>query len=40
MMHDLPNGYPGCMIASVCFSERLFEQKAQVLNRQVMFAWR
>ena len=25
MMADLPNGHPGCIVASVCYQERLFD---------------
>lgn len=40
MMDDLPNGHPGCMVASICFSERLFDQNVIDLNRQVVLDWR
>lgn len=40
MMDDLPNGHPGCMVASICFNERLFDDKVRNLNRQVMLDWR
>lgn len=40
MMDDLPNGHPGCMMASICFSERLFDDKVLNLNRQVLLDWR
>lgn len=40
MLDDLPNGHPGCMMASICFSERLFDDKVLKLNRQVMLDWR
>lgn len=40
MMDDLPNGHPGCMVATICFSERLFDHKVRELNRKVMLDWR
>jgi AcrR family transcriptional regulator len=40
MMDDLPNGHPGCMVASICFSERLFDRNVIDLNRQVVLDWR
>lgn len=35
-MADLPNGHPGCMIASICYQERLFDREVIELNRQAM----
>lgn len=40
MLDDLPKGHPGCMVASICFSERLFDDKVLKLNRQVILDWR
>lgn len=40
MMDDLPNGHPGCMVATICFSERLFDRNVIELNRRVMLDWR
>lgn len=40
MMDDLPNGHPGCMVATICFSERLFDRNVVELNRRVMLDWR
>ena len=34
MMADLPNGHPGCMVATVCYQERLFDAEVRELNRQ------
>jgi TetR/AcrR family transcriptional repressor of nem operon len=36
MMADLPGGHPGCMIASICYQERLFDRQVLELNRQAM----
>jgi len=30
---DLPGGHPGCMIASICYQERLFDRRVLELNR-------
>ena len=40
MLADLPNGHPGCMVASVCYQERLFDAEVRELNRQGVLAWR
>jgi TetR/AcrR family transcriptional repressor of nem operon len=37
---DLPNGHPGCMVASICYQERLFDAEVRALNRQGVLAWR
>jgi TetR/AcrR family transcriptional regulator, transcriptional repressor for nem operon len=36
VLADLPGGHPGCMIASVCYQERLFDRRVVELNRQAM----
>ncbi|MEX0407703.1 TetR/AcrR family transcriptional regulator [Aquibium sp. LZ166] len=33
---DLPNGHPGCIIASVCYQERLFDREVVEINRQAV----
>jgi AcrR family transcriptional regulator len=39
-MADLPNGHPGCIVAAVCYQERLFDAGVRELNRQSVLAWR
>jgi AcrR family transcriptional regulator len=39
-MADLPNGHPGCIVATVCYQERLFDAEVRELNRQSVLAWR
>ena len=36
LMGDLPGGHPGCMIASVCYQERLFDRRVIDLNREAI----
>jgi TetR/AcrR family transcriptional repressor of nem operon len=36
LMSDLPGGHPGCLIASICYQERLFDREVIELNRQAM----
>ena len=33
-MADLPNGHPGCLIASICYQERLFDREVRDLTAQ------
>jgi AcrR family transcriptional regulator len=34
VLADMPSGHPGCMIASICYQERLFDRHVIALNRQ------
>ena len=38
IMADLPNGHPGCLIASICYQERLFDREVRELNAQAVEA--
>lgn len=40
ILTDLPSGHPGCLIASYCYQERLFDQQVRDLNTQAVLAWR
>ena len=40
LMSDLPGGHPGCLAATVCYHERLFDREVSDLNTQGMVAWR
>ncbi len=40
MMADLPSGHPGCLVATYCYNERLFDQNIRDLNRQAVLRWR
>jgi AcrR family transcriptional regulator len=37
---DLPNGHPGCIVATVCYQDRLFDAEVRALNRKVVLNWR
>jgi TetR/AcrR family transcriptional repressor of nem operon len=39
IMADLPNGHPGCLIASVCYQERLFDRDIHNLNAKAVEGW-
>jgi TetR/AcrR family transcriptional repressor of nem operon len=36
---DLPNGHPGCLIASVCYQERLFDHTVRQLTADSVRKW-
>lgn len=40
MMTDLPEGHPGCLIASYCYQENLFNRDVRDLNREGVLRWR
>ena len=37
---DLPNGHPGCMIATICYHEQLFDREVRAINEQAVLSWR
>jgi TetR/AcrR family transcriptional repressor of nem operon len=37
---DLPNGHPGCLVATACYNERLFDREVQEINREAALRWR
>ena len=40
MMDDLPNGHPGCLIATYCYQERLFDKEIRDLMEKSVLGWR
>lgn len=40
MMNDLPKSHPGCLIASACYQDRLFDARVRDLNKYALLAWR
>ncbi len=40
MMADLPQGHPGCLVASFCYQENLFNRDVRELNRDAVLRWR
>jgi len=40
MMADLPGGHPGCLVASFCYQDRLFDKEVRELNTAAVLAWR
>jgi AcrR family transcriptional regulator len=39
-MADLPQGHPGCLVATYCYQERLFDREVHELNREIVLRWR
>jgi AcrR family transcriptional regulator len=40
LMSDLPNGHPGCLVASYCYQDRLFDREVRDLNMTALLSWR
>jgi AcrR family transcriptional regulator len=40
MVADLPNGHPGCLVASIVYQDRLFDADVRELNRTGVLGWR
>ena len=40
LFDDLPGGHPGCMVAAVCYHERLFARRVREVNRAALMNWR
>jgi TetR/AcrR family transcriptional repressor of nem operon len=40
MFADLPKGHPGCLVASYCYQDRLFDQEVRTLNSEAVLGWR
>ena len=40
LLADLPSGHPGCLVASYCYQERLFDRDVRALSAEAVLAWR
>jgi TetR/AcrR family transcriptional repressor of nem operon len=40
LLADLPGGHPGCLVASFCYQERLFDKEVRDLNAAAVLGWR
>jgi AcrR family transcriptional regulator len=38
-MADLPNGHPGCLIASICYQERLYDREVREIMTRSVEGW-
>jgi len=39
VVEDLPSGHPGCLIASICYQERLFDREVVALTAKSVRGW-
>lgn len=39
-VEDMPNGHPGCLIATAAYQDRLFDRRVHEMNRQALLNWR
>jgi len=39
LARDLSSGHPGCVIASICYQERLFDREVHTLNAASVSSW-
>ena len=40
MLSDLPTGHPGCLIASYCYQDRMFDQQVRDRSAEAVMNWR
>lgn len=40
ILADLPSGHPGCLVASYCYQERLFDAEVRELVQRAVLSWR
>ncbi len=40
LIEDLPNGHPGCVVATAAYQDRLFNQTVRDANRRAVLGWR
>lgn len=40
LLAEMPTLHPGCLVASYCYQERLFDQEVRLLNKQGVLRWR
>ncbi|NVJ70546.1 MAG: TetR/AcrR family transcriptional regulator, partial [Alphaproteobacteria bacterium] len=40
LVGDLPNGHPGCLVATYCYNERLFDREVRSLYTNALLTWR
>ena len=40
LMSDLPSGHPGCLVASYCYQDRLFDKDIRDMSASALLGWR
>ncbi len=40
LLGDMPNGHPGCIVATAAYQDRLFDAEVRQINRRAVLGWR
>ena len=40
LLQDMPNGHPGCIVATAAYQDRLFNRDVREANRRAILGWR
>ncbi|WP_417613666.1 TetR/AcrR family transcriptional regulator [Parasphingorhabdus sp.] len=40
MLDDMPNGHPGCIVATAAYQDRLFNREVREANKRAVLGWR
>jgi AcrR family transcriptional regulator len=40
LLEDMPNGHPGCIVATAAYQDRLFDKNVREINRRAVLGWR
>jgi len=40
LLEDIPDGHPGCIVATAAYQDRLFDQKVREANARAVLGWR
>lgn len=40
LLHDMPGGHPGCIVATAAYQDRLFDNAVREANRKAVLGWR
>lgn len=40
LIEDMPNGHPGCIVATAAYQDRLFDRHVRDANRRAVLGWR
>ncbi|TNC71294.1 TetR/AcrR family transcriptional regulator [Rubellimicrobium roseum] len=40
LLEDMPNGHPGCIVATAVYQDRLFDAGVREMNRKAVLSWR
>jgi len=40
LLQDMPNGHPGCIVATAAYQDRLFNKDVRAANRRAILGWR